>query len=241
MAKKNSLKNLDELQEAIVVTDNSFSYANECFNRLKDNLLLYMDGGRKKIISMQSSVSNELKTTVACNLAVSLGFSGKKVLIIDLDFRRPSVHRAFNVENKEGLVEIMLDKITCENAIQKTEYPNVDVLTRGNKVYNPSFILTSQKFIELVEKVKGEYDVILLDTAPVLEVSDYIHLSKITDGSIFLVAYGSTKKSMVREAVNEIKKNGIEIVSVVCTKCPKKMVDGKYHRYYGYYTTNDKK
>ncbi|MBE5757163.1 MAG: CpsD/CapB family tyrosine-protein kinase [Clostridiales bacterium] len=240
MAKKSLLKNLDELQEAIVVTNNSFSYANECFNRLKDNLLLYMDGGRKKVISMQSSVSNELKTTVTCNLAVSLGYSDKKVLVIDLDFRRPSVHRAFSVTNKTGIVEIMLEKSTFTDAVQKTEYENVDVLTRGDKVYNPSFILTSERFFSLIEEAKKVYDVILLDTAPVLEVSDYIHLSKITDGSIFLVAYGSTKKSMVKESVNEIKKNGIEIISVVCTKCPKKMVDGKYHRYYGYYTSNEK-
>ena len=101
------------------------------------------------------------------------------------------------------------------------------------KVYNPSFILLSNKFLTLIEKLKESYDVILFDTAPVLEVSDYVYLSKISDGSIFLATYGATKKRQVVEAINELKNQNIEIISVVFTKYPNR--DGNRKYYYGNY------
>ena len=127
MARKkvDKMKKLEDLKDAIVVTNDSFSYANENYSRIRDNALLFMNGGEKKVIATQSSLSNELKTTVCANLAVSFGYIDKKVLVIDLDFRNPSVHRIFNVENTEGLSDVMLEKATIEQAIKHSEYKNV--------------------------------------------------------------------------------------------------------------------
>ena len=186
-------------EEAIVVTD-GMSAINECYNSLKDNLLFMCDNGKNKVIQVESSYSGEGKTTLTCNLAVSLSYNKKKVLVMDLDFRKPRVNRLFKISNERGLVDFISDKISYEELIKKSSYEGVDVITRGSAIYNPSFLLTSDRFKSLMQKLRDEYDFILLDCPPVLQLTDYIHVSKVCDGVLFVVKYGQTKRSQVKEA-----------------------------------------
>jgi len=217
-------------EDAIVVT-NSLSTANECYNALKDNLLM-TDIANNKVLQIESCVASEGKTTLACNLAVSLSFNNYKVLVVDLDFRKPRVNKLFEVPNENGLVDYVSGKIEYDALIKKTSYKGVDVITRGSKIYNPSFLLSSEKFINLIKSLREEYDIVLLDSPPVLQISDYTHISKVSDGVLFVVCHRQTRRSELIEATELLEKANIKVIGAVLTR-----VDTKdpYSYYYGSY------
>ncbi|MCR5422662.1 MAG: CpsD/CapB family tyrosine-protein kinase [Bacilli bacterium] len=216
--------------------DRGFGNIKEAIDRLKDNVLYYAIDGSKKVIQFESSISGEAKTTTTVNLAVALGESGKKVVVIDLDFRKPRVHRAFRLDNENGISDYLIDKIDKKTVLKQTDYNNVTVISRGSEVQNPTSILTSEKMSNLIEELKNEYDFILLDCPPVLMISDYIHISRLSDGVIFNMAYGKTKKAQVKEAISLLRKNNIPIIGSVFTFYdPKRANSYGDYQYYNYY------
>ncbi len=224
-------------EEAVVVT-NEINSINECYNTLKDNILFMTDVEKNKVIQIESSVSGEGKTTLACNLAVSFSFNQKKVLVMDLDFRKPRVNRLFMVPNENGLVDYISDKATLDQIIKKTKYDGVEVITRGSAIYNPSFLLTSEKFAAFMETLRGMYDFIILDAPPVLQISEYTHISKVSDGVLFAVCFGKTRKSQLRDAAELLKKSNIRVIGSVLTcvdnSDPYSYYYGSYRSRYGY-------
>lgn len=235
--KKSRKKDNLSRRDSIVVTEGA-SQINEYFNALKDNILYMSSGGENKVIQIESSHAGEGKTTLTCNLGVSLSFNGKKVLIIDLDFRKPRANRPFEVSNENGVVDYISNKITLEQAIKKTKYEFLDIITTGSALYNPSVLLTSDRFCQLIQTLKGMYDYILLDCPPVLQISDYIHISKVSDAVLFVVAFGQTKRSQLKEASQLIKQTGSNVIGAVMTfvdfKDPYAIYFGSYHEKNGY-------
>ncbi len=218
----------------IIVDKKSSGKSVEGYNRLRDNILYMNIDGNNKVIQIESAVSAEGKTTVASNIAVSLGQAGKKVAIVDLDFHRPHVHRLFDEEKENGIAEYMLDAISVDKLIKKTKYDNVDLITRGAEIYNTSTVFVSEKFKSLMEGLKEKYDYVILDCPPVLQVSDFIHISKVSDGVLFLVHYASTTKNQVAEAVKELKNCGANLLGTVFTMYDRKK-DGEAESYHYYY------
>ncbi|MBQ7348914.1 MAG: CpsD/CapB family tyrosine-protein kinase [Clostridia bacterium] len=227
-------KNNAELSK-IIVKEGVQTSGVEGYNRLKDNILYMNADDKKKILQIESAVKGEGKTTVTCNLAVSLGLTDKKVIVVDLDFHRPRTHRLLKVEKETGIAEFMLGNAEKKDVIKKTEYKNVDCITRGAEIYNASLVLASDKFKDFIRGLKDEYDYVLLDCPPVLQVSDFIHIADVSDGVLFMVAYASTTKAQVAEAIREIKKSGSEILGTVFTMYDKKK-DKTFDNgaYYGY-------
>lgn len=227
-------KKRKEFERKIIVEENSIRRETYGYTRLRDNVLYINADGNHKVIQFASSCAAEGKTTVICNLAVSLGYTEKKVLVIDIDFRRPRVNRLFNLSKDKGIAEYLLGSLTKDQIIKKTEYKNVDIITRGAQIDNPSLVLVSEKFKKLINELREEYDYILFDCAPILQVSDYIHVSSLSDGVIFLVAFASTTKSQVAEAVAELNKNNIPILGTVFTMYDRKKDGNAYYSYYNY-------
>ncbi len=226
--KKNSI-NLDaQVPKIIVGTKHETS---ESYQRLKDNVIYYSDNGKNKVFQIESAVSGEGKSTVVINLAVALKRSGKRVIVLDLDFRRPKIHRSFNIVNFNGITEYMLGECSKEELIKKTEY-GVDVINRGKTSQNAAIIFTSDKFKKLMDGLKEEYDIILLDCPPVLLVSDYIHISKLADSLIFVVSYGVTKRAQLLESVDLLKRNEMNILGTVITFKNNEKYGIKYGGYY---------
>ena len=201
------------------------------YYRLKDNIIYYSDNGKNKVFNVESSVAGEGKSTVLINLAAALARSGKKVLAIDLDLRRPKLHRAFGLLNVDGIAEYMIDECSKEQMIKKTEY-NVDVINRGKKAQNSALIFTSEKFKNLIEELRSSYDIILLDCPPVLLVSDYIHISKFSDATIFVVSAGVTRRSQLTDAIELLRRNDVNILGTVLTYTYSKKIGAKYSGYY---------
>ena len=214
-----------EIGQIIVNDPNNAS--SEGYDRLRDNILFLNADGNKKVIQVESSVASEGKTTTLCNLAVSLGLTGKKVVVVDLDFRRPKVHREFNLDKDLGIAEYILADKTIADIVKSSEYTGVDVVTRGTEIHNSSFVFISEKFKALIAHLRENYDYVLLDCPPVLLVSDYIHISKVSDGVLFIVAHAKTTKGQVAEAIKELKKNGANVLGAVFS-----MYDAKKSKYY---------
>ena len=216
-------------KERIIVSEGGSRFGSHGYTRLRDNIIYINSDGNHKVIQIESAMAKEGKTSVTANLAVSLGLTDKKVVIVDLDFRRPRLHRVFGLAKENGIAEYMKDSIGRGDLIKHTNYKNVDLITRGAEIYNPALILVSDKFKEFIFSLRAEYDFILLDCAPVLQVSDYIHISKVSDGALFLVSYARTTKTQVTEAVKELRKNNIPILGTLFT-----MYDRKKDSHYGY-------
>jgi capsular exopolysaccharide synthesis family protein len=221
-------KALPELSNGGIVVVENDSIRNDGYERLRDNVLYLNADGKNKVIQVESSVAHEGKTTVLCNLAVSLGLTDKKVVIVDLDFRCPRTHRVFNLSKDVGVAEYILKDLEASKIIKHTKYKNVDLVTRGQEVYNSSLVFVSEKFKSLINELREKYDYVLLDCAPVLQVSDYIHISKVSDGVLFVVAHAKTSRSQVSEAVKELKKNGANILGSVFSMYDSKR-DKKYY------------
>ena len=235
-------KNKISRSESIFYNKKGFGLAKESIDRLKDNILYWAIDGEKKVVQFESSVSGEAKTTTNANLAVALGDAGKKVVLVDLDFRKPRVHRAFKLENTNGISDYMIDKINKESLIKETEYANVSVITRGSEVQNPTSILTSAKLENLIAELRQEFDFVLLDCPPVLLISDYIHIARLSDGVIFNIAFASTKKAQVRDAIALLRNNNISIIGAVFTFYnPKKANSYSEYSNYSYYNYGDNK
>ena len=231
------------LDKAIVFNERYISSDIEGYVRLRDNILFINSSGDKKVIQVESSVAHEGKTTLICNLAVSLGFTEKKVVLVDLDFRKPRVHYPFGLSIENGIAEYMLGTIDKEQLIKRTSYKNVDIITRGGKIYNSSLVLVSEKFRNLIAELRKEYDYILLDCAPILQVSDYINILKVADGVLLAVAYGTTTKHQLSDAVKELKNNNANLIGTVFTMYDKKKESyygkGYYSHYYNYLEEKD--
>lgn len=224
----NKKKKKHEEVGKIVVCKNNEMRNVEGYDRLKDNVLYLNADGNKKVIQVESSVASEGKTTLMCNLAVCLGATNKKVIVVDLDFRRPKTHRVFRQTKDIGIAEYMLDEKSIKDIIKHTEYANVDLITRGAEITNSSLVLVSEKFKTFIAELRQSYDYVLLDCAPVLQVSDYIHIAKVSDGVIFVVAHAKTNKTQVAEAISLLRKNDAKILGSVFS-----MYDHKKDKVYG--------
>ncbi len=206
----------------------------ESYYRLKDNVIYSSDNGKNKVFQIESAVSGEGKSTVISNLAVALQKSGKKVVVVDLDFRRPKIHKIFGVANLCGITEYMLGECEEKQLIKTTEY-GVDVVNRGKAAHNASIIFTSDKFKNIIESLKSKYDFVLFDCPPILLVSDYIHFSTLSDMVIFVACAGTTQSSQLKDAYEMLKKYNPNILGTVMTY----RNQGKFSiRYGGYYHTN---
>ncbi len=202
------------------------------YNRLKDNIIFSSDNGKNKVFQFESAISGEGKSTVVANTAVALANSDKKVCVVDLDFRRPMVHRVFEVQNVKGISEYMLGECSKSELIKKTPF-GVDVVNRGKAINNASIIFMSDKFKQLIEELRNDYDVILFDCPPVLLVSDYIHYSSLSDMVIFVACLGVTRRSQLKDAYELMLRANANILGTVVTHKNASKLNSRYGGYYG--------
>lgn len=205
----------------------------ESYRKIPINLAFSTVDRNVKVIQLTSAVPSENKTTTTVNLAAAYAEIGKKVLIIDLDLRRPKVHRYFKIPNDEGLTTYLIDKTKEADLIKQTE-TGIDVINSGPSVPSPHVVLRSAKLLDLLNRVKEFYDVILLDTPPVLLITDSLLIAPLADATVFVVNQNISKKQESKEAVRLLQDNKANLVGVVFTGRRK----GRLYAYtkYGYAT-----
>ena len=210
----------------------------EPYNRLISNVKFSNVDNPYRVIMFTSSVMNELKTTVCSNYAYTLAHNEKKVIIIDLDTRKPRVHKVFNLTKENGIVEYLSDQIKLDELIKHTD-KNVDIITVGKEVSNPVTLLESQKLVELIAELKEIYDYILLDTPPLTACNDAAIVSKLAEAVVFNVAINQGKKKEIKASIDQLIDAKANLIGINITKANIK--DRDSYNYYYYYEYGDKK
>lgn len=219
------------IHAGFIIEEKPKSIEAEAYRTLRTNIQYSSFDKEIKTIVVTSAEMAEGKSTVAGNIAVSFSQSEKKVILIDCDLRKPSVHKKFKVSNLVGLSEILIGKASINEAIQKRN-ENLDFLTSGKIPPNPSEMLASSAMTKLIEKLKEEYDIIVLDTAPLKAVTDAQILSTKVDGTILVVRAGKTKRDIVIDAKSLLDKVGANILGTVLQAVEN--IRGKQYYYYGH-------
>lgn len=166
-------------------------------------------------IMITSPDTNEGKSTTAANLAITLAQQEKKVLLMDTDLRKPSIHSTFEVDNTNGITSILTNNISLDKAILKTHIDNLAILTSGPIPPNPSELLNSKAMENLLQNAKDMYDYIILDTPPVLAVADSQIIGSKCDGIIMVVKSGITYKEQAIKTEKILEKTNTSILGVV--------------------------
>ncbi|MGV8983538.1 CpsD/CapB family tyrosine-protein kinase [Clostridium sp.] len=219
----------------MITLKNPKSRSAEAFRTLRTNIQFSSLDKEFKSIVVTSSGAGEGKSTVLSNLAITMAESGKKVILVDCDFRKPSIHKKMGITNSVGLTNILVQDVKKEECIVKTDVNNLFILTSGPIPPNPAELLGTQKMKNFIEILKSEYDLVLIDAPPVLAVTDAQILATIADGVIFVASYGEAQKDALVDAKELIDKVGGKILGIVFNKVPE-AVSGYYGKYYkGYY------
>lgn len=174
---------------------------------------------------------SEGKSTTIANLAIVFAQQGKKVLLIDTDLRKPTVHYTFKVSNSSGIVQVLTKQLTKEEAIRETEIPNLYVLPSGPIPPNPAELLSSVAMQKFVEHLKEEFDMIFFDTPPLLAVADAQILANLCDATALVVASGITEIEAAMKAKEVLENSSGKFLGVILNR--KEMKSGEYYYYYG--------
>ncbi|HSH24289.1 MAG TPA: CpsD/CapB family tyrosine-protein kinase, partial [Massilibacterium sp.] len=187
----------------------------------------------KEIKSMVITSANpsEGKSTTIANLAIVFAQQGKKVLIIDTDLRKPTVHYTFKLSNLNGIVQVLTKQIRFEDAVQETEIDNLFVLTSGSIPPNPAELLSSVTMQKFVEHIREDFDMIFFDAPPVLAVADAQILANLCDASSLVIASGQTEIDAAMKAKEMLQQSSSKFLGVILNG--KEMKSGEYYYYYG--------
>lgn len=188
-----------------------------------------------KTIVVTSSIPGEGKSTISGNLAITLSQSGARVLLIDCDLRKPSIHKKFRVVNDLGLTDILVDKCSLKDVIKKIdEY--LFMITAGTIPPNPSEIVGSNSMEDLIKELSLSFDYIVMDTPPVIPVTDPLLLAAKSDATIIVVRARKTKEKIIRQAYDELIKVNSNIIGSILNDSETKTNNS----YYEYYAEEDK-
>ncbi len=215
------------------------SIASEAYRTLRTNIQYSSFDKEIKTILVTSTGPGEGKSTTCGNLALTMAQADKRVLVIDCDLRKPTIHKKFTISNEKGVSNFLIGQTPLEEVIHKYS-DNLYLLPSGTIPPNPAEMLSSKKLKEFLEKVKEEFDCIIIDSPPVMAVTDAQILSTIVDGVLLVAASGQTEKEGIVKAKEQISKVNGRLLGVVLTKMPMKKGKG-YGNYYYYYGGDDKK
>jgi succinoglycan biosynthesis transport protein ExoP len=206
----------------------------ESFRALRTSLLLSTAGHEPQVILLTSATPSEGKTTVSINLACVLAQRDVRVLLIDADLRRPTVHHRFGLNGKIGLTSVLTGSMPLEQAVQNVaEISNLDVLVSGPVPPFPTEMLGSETMRQLLEKARGVYTHIVMDSPPLLSVTDSVVLARDSDAVVLIVRHGKSGKHAVRRARDLLQRAGAQVTGIALNAVD--LNSPEYYSYYGYY------
>jgi capsular exopolysaccharide synthesis family protein len=188
---------------ALVIANHPKSQVSEAFRNLRSNISYLGGKDNKKIIMVTSTVSGEGKTFISMNLSSVMAIGGYKTLLIGVDLRKPKIFQDFKLDNSFGLTNYLIGKAGKDTIVQKTELQNLDIITAGPTPPNPSELIMSNAFYQLIEDYKKEYDFIILDTPPIGLVADGLDIMKHSDIVLFVARQNISQKNYLN-LINEL-------------------------------------
>jgi capsular exopolysaccharide synthesis family protein len=199
----------------LVISQAPHSIMSEQFRQVRTRLQHAVSLDTTRTIVVTSPGPGDGKTTVACNLAAGLALNGRRILLVDANFRRPELHRLFNVPNEVGFTTVLDSVSSLESSVHKTGVLNLEVLTTGSRATNPTELLESQLFSDFIDRALEEYDHVIFDTGPLLVVSEAVALAPRVDGVVTVVRARKNSRGMltrVRDTLKQIKAEHLGVV-----------------------------
>ena len=185
------------------------------YRRFLHNLRKVDAGAELKSVMLTSSVVGEGKSTISSLLAITAAHKGQRTILVDCDIRRPAIHRLFQLERSRGLIEILSEGVSYKDLVKKTSLDNLDVITSGKATAQPSEVFNTASIDAMVRELKYYYDLLIIDSPPVLPVSDPMIIAQSVDGVIIVVKAGETAREVVIRAVDIMQSNRANVLGVV--------------------------
>ncbi len=236
MARNNKHPHAENPHYRIITVEEPLSLAAESYRRIKTALEFANVDKKPQVIQVCSSMQGEGKSITVLNIAATYAEDGKKVIVVDLDFRRPKLHRSFRVENKNGVTDVLAGHLSLKDAIIHGDN-GIDCLNRGEKAPYPTAVLGSEQMAKLFEELRKEYEYIIVDCPPILAVSDASIISRLCDGCLFVISQSKTERSAAKESVKILRENNVNILGVVFCGISSKS-NSYYNSKYKYYYQN---
>lgn len=243
--KRKQKNNLNKAQneKAFILNEETSFHVQEAYKASRTNTMFSIPGKGCKKVVVTSSFPGEGKSTTCINLAITFAQTGSKVLVIDADLRKPTVHRKLEVNNERGLAHLLGNFCHIKETIIPSKYENLDVILAGHLPPNPAELLASEAMKNILDTLGGHYDYIFLDTPPLNVVTDATVLSNIVSGTILVVRQGETHHKDVQDALSKLEFANAKILGLILhgvqTNSKKYSKYGKYSKYsrysqYGY-------
>lgn len=205
----------------------------ELLKGLRAKVEYKMDTLNLRVLAVSSAIAGEGKTLTAINLAANMASTGrKKVLLMDVDLRKSSVARELGLAPDPGLSDFLLGTVPKEKILRNSVVPGLSVIVGGNTISSPADMLAGERFLSLLKELRGQFDLMVLDTPPILPVPDAVTISGQVDAFILLFRFSHTPHQLFRQAIDDLGER--KILGVVLNGEEKKN-DSYYHKYYGRY------
>jgi len=208
------------------------SPVSEAYRLLRTNIDFASFNQKRKVLLVTSTGKGEGKTSTSANIATVYAQTHRRVLVIDADMRNPQCQYVFSTSNLSGLSNYLAQESALEACIVETRLPNIHLLPAGAIPPNPAELLTSEYLQQLISAVRVLYDMVSIDTPPVLPVADAVIISQQVDGVLFVVDSQTTNRFLAERAMNIVRKSQTPILGVILNRLPKR--DGRY-AYDSYY------
>jgi capsular exopolysaccharide synthesis family protein len=229
--KKKAEVNGKRIDIHLITHTNPFSPIAESYRQLRTNVQYSRVDHDLKAILVTSADPSEGKSTTLSNLAIAFAQAGKKVLMVDTDFRRPNLHSEFDLKQIPGLTDVLFDKYELKDAIQQTVIKNLDLLCCGTIPPNPSELLGSAVMKSFIAKMKEKYNILLMDSPPVLAVTDSSIMSTLVDGVIVVISAGQTRTNSFIHTMESLEGIRAPLIGVVLNNLD---IHSAYGSHYGY-------
>lgn len=216
-------------EDMLLIHKDPKSIIRETFRTIRTNIQFSGIDKTLKSLVITSSIAEEGKTTISINLAYSVSQTDKKVILIDSDLRKPKIHKVFDLPNLSGLTTALTENTDYKSFVQTINEEKLDVLTSGPIPPNPSELLGSKRMVQLLEKIKEDYDMIIIDSPPAGLVTDAVVLSTIVDGTILVCGVGKTEIGEIKATKAALDNVNANIIGVIMNKMSIKK--GTYYSY----------
>jgi capsular exopolysaccharide synthesis family protein len=223
------------VQSNLLLKLDDYSVAGEAYRALRTSLLLSSAEAPPRTMLVTSGQAGEGKSTTAVHIACSLAQLGAKVLIMDCDLRRPSLHKKLDISSANGITNYLSSDTNLELFIQELEIPNLSAISSGPISPNPAELLGSHKMKVMIDLLSKSFDHIIIDSPPIVNVTDPIILSTLVDGTIMVIQSGKANRGLVQRSRQELHGVRAKIFGVVLNNVSPRNEGYKYHYYkYGY-------
>ncbi|MBD2847564.1 CpsD/CapB family tyrosine-protein kinase [Paenibacillus sp. IB182496] len=216
----------------LVTVANPKSPIAESYRALRTNVDYSAIDDDMQLVMVTSAGVGEGKSTTIANLAVTYAQMDRRVVLVDADMRKPTEHYTFGLSNIVGLSSVIAQQAELDQVLQPTSVPNLTVLTSGPVPPNPSEMLGSRRMDALLQELRGRFDMVLLDTPPLLAVTDAQILATKSDGVLLVIDYGKVKREIALQAKASLDKVRARILGVVMNNVKRNAKDNYYY-YYG--------